>query len=101
MLKAVFASPKRGGGTRISGRNDRSSFDGLIGEGVDLTVFWIFLSVFGIFVSLFFFHYAIQYYFCADPEEDENDEKDETSNDDEEKSTTDDAIQIITPGIWI
>ena len=94
MLKAV-ASPKRGGGTRISGRNDGSSFDGLIGEEVDLTVFWIFLSVFGIFVSLFFFHYAINYYFCADPEEDKTDE---TSDD--EKSTTD-AIQIITPGIWI
>ena len=98
MLKAV-ASPKRGGGTRISGRNDGSSFDGLIGEEVDLTVFWIFLSVFGIFVSLFFFHYAIHYYFCADPEEDKTDE---TSDDDadDEKSTTD-AIQIITPGIWI
>ena len=95
MLKE--ASPKRSGGTRISGRNDGSSFDGFIGEGVDLTVFWIFLSVFGIFVSLFFFHYAINYYFCADPEDDKTDE---TSDDDDEKSTTD-AIQIITPGIWI
>ena len=74
-----------------------SSFDGFIGE-VDLTVFWIFLSVFGIFVSLFFFHYAIKYYFCADSEEDENNE---TSNDDFEDKSTTDAIQIITPGIWI
>ena len=96
MLKE--ASPKRSGGTRISGRNDGSSFDGFIGEGVDLTVFWIFLSVFGIFVSLFFFHYAIKYYFCADSEEDENNE---TSNDDSEDKSTTDAIQIITPGIWI
>ena len=82
----------------ISGRNDGSSFDGFIGEGVDLTVFWIFLSVFGIFVLLFFFHYAIKYYFCADPEEDESNE---TSNDDSEDKSTTDAIQIITPGIWI
>ena len=96
--EAVLASPKRSGGTRISGRNDGSSFDGFIGEGVDLTVFWIFLSVFGIFVSLFFFHYAIKYYFCADSEEDESNE---TSNDDSEDKSTTDAIQIITPGIWI
>ena len=96
--EAVLASPKRSGGTRISGRNDASSFDGINGEGVDLTVFWIFLSVFGIFVLLFFFHYAIKYYFCADPEEDESNE---TSNDDSEDKSTTDAIQIITPGIWI
>ena len=96
--EAVLASPKRSGGTRISGRNDGSSFDGINGEGVDLTVFWIFLSVFGIFVLLFFFHYAIKYYFCADSEEDESSE---TSNDDSEDKSTTDAIQIITPGIWI
>ena len=96
--EAVLASPKRSGGTRISGRNYASSFDGINGEGVDLTVFWIFLSVFGIFVLLFFFHYAIKYYFCADPEEDESNE---TSNDDSEDKSTTDAIQIITPGIWI
>ena len=96
--EAVLASPKRSGGTRISGRNDASSSDGINGEGVDLTVFWIFLSVFGIFVSLFFFHYAIKYYFCADSEEDESNE---TSNDDSEDKSTTDAIQIITPGIWI
>ena len=96
--EAVLASPKRSGGTRISGRNDASSFDGINGEGVDLTVFWIFFSVFGIFVLLFFFHYAIKYYFCADLEEDESNE---TSNDDSEDKSTTDAIQIITPGIWI